>query len=214
MWGPDEPVTLRPGEVFTHSFINRTWLGSHCPAETETTAVFVPLTKGGIKMHPPAPPQHPPPPQPTPPPLTRSMCGCVWWAVGWAALWVGAASSPSPTPDCPPAGRGRTAAGGSGGRSMAARRALLLQRHRGLTSWLLPLVGGVGGRGLRCSRSFWSFTAAHTPCMAACMWVWVWVGGEVRAEALGKVEKHAATTDGKRGFVKDLLCGWTHFFFF
>lgn len=32
-------------------------------------------------------------------------------------------------------------------------------------------------------------------------------GGEVRAEALGKAEKHAATKDGKRGIVKNLLCG-------
>ena len=93
-------------------------------------------------------------------PLTLSRCGCVWWAVGWAAPWAEAASSPSPTPGCPPAGRGTRAAGGSGGRPGAARRVLLLERHRGLTSWLLSLEGGWGG-GFLCSRCFQSPPAMH-----------------------------------------------------
>jgi len=32
---PDEPVTLRPGEVLTQTFKHRTRFGSHCPAEKE-----------------------------------------------------------------------------------------------------------------------------------------------------------------------------------
>lgn len=36
VWGAYESMTLRPGEVFTHPFKNRTWFGSHRPAETES----------------------------------------------------------------------------------------------------------------------------------------------------------------------------------
>lgn len=68
--------------------------------------------------------------------LTLSMCGCVWWAVGWAALRAGAASSPAPTPDCPPSGRGRRAAGASW-ETWAAATALPPARRQTLTSWLV-----------------------------------------------------------------------------
>lgn len=64
------------------------------------------------------------------------MCGCVWWAVGWAALQAAAVSSPSPRPDCPLSGRGRRAAGVFWGRWVAAR-GLPVRRHQGLTSWLV-----------------------------------------------------------------------------
>lgn len=36
--GPYESVTLRPGEVFTHSFKNRTWSCAYCPAQSDTEA--------------------------------------------------------------------------------------------------------------------------------------------------------------------------------
>lgn len=87
-----------------------------------------------------------------PPTLTLSKCGCVWWAADWAALWAEAVSSPSPRPGCPPSGRGRRGAGGSGGRWAAVRRGLLVGRHRGLTSWLVPARRG--GSRLLCSLCF------------------------------------------------------------
>lgn len=68
--------------------------------------------------------------------LTLSMCGCVWWAVGWAALQVGAVSSPSPKPGCPPSGRGRRAAAGCAGRRVAAGGPPA-RRGQGRTSWLV-----------------------------------------------------------------------------
>lgn len=68
--------------------------------------------------------------------LTLSMCGCVWWAMGWAALQAVVVSSLFPKPDCPPSGRGRRAAEESGGRWVAAGR-LPVKRHLGLTSLLV-----------------------------------------------------------------------------
>lgn len=108
--------------------------------------------------------------------LTLSMCGCVWWAAGWAALQAVAVSSPSPKPDCPPSRRGRRDAGGFEVR-WAAVRGSLVGRHQGLTSWLLmvrnscfsfsPLFLSLSVFGLLQWRR--EKKEGHTSCMAVCV---------------------------------------------
>lgn len=103
--------------------------------------------------------------------LTLSMCGCVWWAVGWAAPQAAEVSSPSPKPDCPPSGRGRRAARGFGGR-WGADAGLLARRHQGLTSWVVtgwdffsvlgPSDSAQGRRGRRVTPPAWQ----------ECVWGW------------------------------------------
>lgn len=119
--------------------------------------------------------------------LTLSMCGCVWWAVGWATPRAEVVSSLSPKPDSPPSEKGRRAAVGSEGR-WAAAVGLLVRRDQGLTSWVghrlrfvvfFFCVFSVSDLLQCCTKK--KRKEGHTSCMA-----WVW--GRVRLRSKGGLQ--------------------------